>query len=827
MKKKFNVTGMSCAACSAHVDKAVRSIPGVSDVSVNLLANSMTVIFDDSIVTNDMIFKAVEHAGYKAAAADKINSLSKASLKSEFGSEYRKNVIKLIVSGVLLLILMYLGMGHMLRLPLGIFDSSLSPALNTTIQMILAAVIIGINFKYYRSGFSKLFRLAPNMDSLVAMGSAISFIYSCLKLINIFKLTETDFMAAVSLSHNLYFESSAMILVFISIGKTLEAKSKVRTRDSIEDLMKLKPETAVRITDGTEEVIPTDDIRVNDILVVRSGQQIPADGIIINGSCSVDESVLTGESVPSDKASGDNVFQATIISSGYIEVKVTKSDSDSALSEIIRTVEEAASSKAPVSRLADRISAVFVPMVLGFAVITYAIWRFMGADIHDALNFAITVIVISCPCSLGLATPTAITVGTGKAAKLGILFKSASVLENCHDVDTVVLDKTGTITTGELKCSDVIPATDTDIHMLMRLAVSAEKSSSHPIGRCIYDYCSNQISDAFNNISDYEEVAGGGISCTVEGKPLKCGNYAFVSQYCKIDDNLYRSVIEKGVTPILFCYNNKYMGLIAVEDSIKQDSSAAVTGLKDLGLDIYMLTGDIAKTAESIAYRAGISNVKAEVKPSDKEKFISELRSDNHKVVMIGDGINDAPALTAADVGIAIGTGTDIAIDSADVILTHGSLVEAVNTIDLSRKVMKNIRQNLFWAFFYNCLGLPIAAGVFSGIGISLNPMIAAALMSCSSLFVVSNALRLNLYKPILKTEDKNMTFKVIVEGMMCMHCRANVEKAFNAVSGITASVDLETKTASVETTRDVTIEELKKIVEDAGYTVSAITRLS
>lgn len=840
MKKQFSVTGMNCAACSAHVDKAVRSLTGVSDVSVNLLANSMTVIYDDKIVNDESIVKAVERAGYGATVYEASDRSAKDKLDAKYSHEFRSNLIKLFISIFLLLILMYFGMGHMLHLPLGFFDISTNPATNTTLQMILAAAIIGINFSFYRSGFTKLFRLAPNMDSLVAMGSAISFVYSFVRLVNIYMIYETDIALACSIAHNLYFESSAMILVFISIGKTLESRSKVKTRDSIDGLMKLKPETATRIVDGQESVVALEEVKPGDILVVRSGQQIPADGVIIKGSASIDESVLTGESIPADKTTNDNVYQATINRSGYFEMKVTRSDSDSALSEIIRIVEEASSSKAPISRLADKISAVFVPVVLGLALVVYIIWRAIGAEIYQALNYAITVIVISCPCSLGLATPTAITVGTGRAAKLGILFKSAEILENLHDVDTVVLDKTGTVTTGSLVCPPefVLPASGISVDNLLSFAAVLEKSSVHPVGRCIYDYCVNNNADTSKSATDYKELSGSGITCKIDSKILLCGNRAFVSEYCSIDENAYNSVLENGVTPILFSYDGTYLGLISVTDSIKDDSKAAVAGLNELGTQVIMLTGDIEKTTASIAAKTGIINFESGVKPQDKESYITGLQTKGHKVAMIGDGINDAPALTSADVGIAIGTGTDIAIDSADIVLTHGSLIEAVNAIDLARRVMKNIKQNLFWAFFYNCLGIPIAAGVFTGIGITLNPMIAAALMSCSSLFVVSNALRLNLYRPKLeheekieietkKTEDKIMTFKINVEGMMCVHCKANVERALNTMPGVTATVDLESKTASVESSVEITFQDLIKTVEDAGYTVSAISRLS
>lgn len=862
----FDVKGMSCASCSAHVDKAVRCLPGVKEVSVNLLSNSMTVDYDDSIISAEDINNAVKRSGYSSSLRSDSKTISSGN---NLASELDASRKRLLFSGLLLLLLMYIGMGHMVGLSSPKFASiDTSPLGYAVTMMLLSLSIILINFRFYRSGFSKLLRLAPNMDSLVSMGSFVSFVYSvyltaCIGL----DISRGNFEAACKTANGLYYESAAMILVFISVGKLLEARSKLKTRSSIDSLLSLRPQTAQRINGEETEIISLEDIRPGDILLVKAGDKIPADGIITKGSGSIDESMLTGENLPLEKSEGDEVFQACINKSGYFEFRVTKNNSDTAFAEIIRLVEQAANSKAPVSRLADRISAVFVPVVFALSLVTLVIWLACGADFSLALKFAINVIVISCPCSLGLATPTAITAGTGKGAKLGILFKSAEVLENLSSVDTVVFDKTGTITSGILSCSDIWISEITDLQSFLSLAGSAEKLSSHPIGSAIYDYCLDNCNKPFPPATDYKEIEGSGIKCLIDGAELICGNFEFIRKYVDINNSLSSSYMQKGITPIFFAYNSKLIGIIGVNDTVREDSIAAVEYLHRMKLNTALLTGDCAAAAKSVASKTNISNLVYEVKPGQKSDYLKSLHDNGSKTVMVGDGINDAPALTTADIGIAIGAGTDVAIDSADIILTANTPADVVNAIDLSRKVMRNIRQNLFWAFFYNCLGIPIAAGVFyKSFGLQLNPMIASALMSCSSLFVVTNALRLNLYKPLLKgtstlhknktgievknvsenvgyeiaeiedseeiekleepekmEETTKMKVTVFVEGMMCVHCQAHVAKAFNDVDGISAVVDLESKTATLELSRDFTDEELIKIVTDAGYEVSKI----
>ena len=838
IKKRFIVTGMNCAACSSHVERAVKNVNGVSNVNVNLIANNMIVVFDEKITDSETIISAVIKAGYGASAED---------IKSnERTNEFLNLKRKLIISVTLLLVLMYVGMGHMIGLPIPkCLSISNSPLGFSLIMMLLSAVIIGINFKYYISGFSKLFRLSPNMDSLVAMGSCVSFIYSSVLTFFIFKLSHNNDIAEASvLAHRLYFESAAMILVFISIGKTLESRSKLKTRDAIDSLIKLKPDTAVRLSEQGEEVISASQIQVNDILIIRSGSSVPADGIIIEGHGSIDESVLTGESIPCEKGVGNELYQATINVSGFIKLKVTAIDSDTALSKIIELVEEASSTKAPISRLADKISAVFVPVVFGISAVTFVIWLLLGAPFYEALNYAITVIVISCPCSLGLATPTAIAAGTGRAAKLGILIKNAATLEQIHRIDSVVFDKTGTLTEGRLYCTDFIPAGDIEINEFAKLVYAAECMSEHPIAKAITEYIEKNFSYRGYNATDFESIEGGGIRACINGKDLYCGNIPLISSHIVLYTGVADKLAEEGKTPIIFEYDDRYVGIIAVADTIRADGAFAVGILNDIAVNTVMLTGDNEVTAKSVADNIGISAFKASLKPLDKAEYIEELRSSGHHVLMVGDGINDAPALTVADIGVAIGAGTDIAIDSADIIHTGTDLTTVADTILLGRKVIRIIKENLFWAFFYNCIGIPIAAGVFSSLGVTLNPMIAAALMSLSSIFVVTNALRINLYEPIEKltktsdnkadadnfaeSDDKEkeaMKVNVIVNGMMCVHCKAHVEEAFNSVEGIQCVVDLDSKTAALTLSKDFTDEELFDIVKKAGYEPVSVNR--
>lgn len=839
MKSRFKIIGMNCAACSSHVEQAVLSLPGIISANVNLMAGTMIAEFDEKTLNDSMIIDAVRKAGYGASLLNGTNT--------DKYDDFSKLLSRLIVSTALLLILIYSGMGQMIGLPVPSFiNRSLCPQGYSVAQLVLSLTVIIFNFSYYSSGFAKLIRLKPNMDSLVSMGSCISFVYSTVLTV---KIVLARFIAlsesAFELSGRLYFESAAMILVFVSIGKTLEAKSKEKTRSSINSLINLKPLSAVKLTDEGEIIISADEISPGDILLVRSGESIPADGVIVEGYASLDESLLTGESVPIDKIVGDSAYQATINRSGFIKIRVTRDDRESALSKIIELVEEAASTKAPVSRLADKISAIFVPIVFGISIVTFVIWMLSGQPLYVALRYAVTVIVISCPCSLGLATPTAITVGTGRAAKYGILIKSAAVLEELHKIDTVVFDKTGTITEGKLKCTEIIPDDSIELKEFLQLAYAAENLSEHPIAKAITEYIRTNFPYGRYEASSYENIPGGGIRTAVNDDIIICGNEALVSKYTACPSSRAVKYAQEGKTPILFAKNNNYIGMIVVSDQIRSTSIDSVRKLKGMNITTELLSGDNYFTSERIAGEAEIEQFRAGLKPNEKEQCIRELIDSGRHVAMVGDGVNDAPALTAASIGIAIGAGTDIAIDSADIILTGSEPIDIVNSLTLGRRVYRIIKQNLFWAFFYNCLGIPIAAGVLEKYGISLNPMIAAALMSCSSLFVVSNALRINFIKLIAmenKTKDNTieqnetvpdqckekefMKVNVIVEGMMCIHCKAHVEEAFNSVDGIECCVDLESKTAALTLERNFSDEELFDIVKKAGYEPKKVIRL-
>lgn len=848
MKTRFNVTGMSCAACSAHVDRAVRNLTGVQDVNVNLLSNIMDVDFDPALVTSSQICEAVKKAGYAAEAASGKHRSSDDDTLGGFRRFHDRSFRKLIFSAVVLIMLVYTGMGSMIGLPIPrLMSPDTDPHIYCLVQLFLSFTICIINRSYYINGLKRLLDRAPGMDTLIAIGSGTSFFYSLFLTVKCIILVDSgDISEASAVTSGLYFESAAMILVFVSVGKTLEAGSKVRTTDSIRRLMSLKPLTAFRIRDGIETEIPLDAICVGDILAVRAGQTIPADGVVISGGCAVDEAALTGESVPSDKQPGSEVYQATILTSGYMTFEVRKSGDDTTLSRIIALVEEASSSRAPISRLADRISAVFVPIVLGIALVTLIIRLISGQDLSTAIGYAISVVVISCPCALGLATPTAIMAGTGRAAELGILFRSAEILELTHKIDTVALDKTGTVTSGVLSVTDIISFNGYTDDEVLRLAAAVEAFSEHPIGRAVVDHYNRSAgrSGAVPSVTDYHALAAGGVSGYAEGRLIQCGSPASLS----VDpgdeiSRIYISMADEGKTPVLIAADRKICGMISVRDTVKPDSRAAVDEFHRLGIRTVMLTGDNERTAMAVAREVGISEVMAGIRPDGKDAAVSRLKAEGHTVAMVGDGINDAPSLTRADVGIAIGSGTDIAIEAADIVLTGSRLSEAVTAVKLSHATMRNIKQNLFWAFFYNSIGIPIAAGVFSSsLGLTISPMIAAALMSCSSLFVVSNALRLryfgrkhregspevqlmtdiseeadNIDNNIQKGES-TMKVKVTVNGMMCMHCSGHVEQAFNSVDGIECTVDLEAKTAYLTLSRDFTDEELMKIVSDAGY---------
>lgn len=787
MKKiKFDISGMSCSACSAHIENRVNKIDGVK-ASVNLLSNSMVTEFDDSIVSEEDIINAVVEVGYKAKVhEDKVqNNKHKAD----------KKLISLIISVVLLIPLMIVGMGHM-------YSLSIKPLTSAVIQIILTGVIVALNFKYFTSGFKGLFRLSPNMDSLIALGATASIVYSVIAI-----FTVEHYI------HNLYFESASMILTFVSVGKYFESRSKAKTTQAISKLVELSPdETTVR-RDNVELIIKSDDVVIGDIVIIKSGDRVPVDGVVITGNGYTDESALTGESMPVEKGVQSKVFCGTVLTGGYIEVRAEKVKGDTTLSKIISLVEEAATSKAPIAKVADVVSKFFVPAVILLSVITMIVWNVYKNDFGSALSFGIAVLVISCPCALGLATPTAIMVATGVAANNSILIKSSEALEVLSKTKNIVFDKTGTITQGKPQVSDVKLYADIDKKELIKIASSIEKLSQHPLA---YAVISENSDNSFYDVTDFETVTSKGIAGIVNGKKYKIGNSDFANSEGVDDEN------DKGFTKLFVSENDKLLGIIYVSDKIKDSSKYAIEKLNKMGINTYMLTGDNDQSAQYVKEQTGVIKVYSQLLPQDKEKIVRELKTTG-VTVMVGDGINDSPALVSADVGIAIGTGTDIAIDSADVILTKSDLVDVLTAVELSKATLRNIKQNLFWAFIYNVIFIPIAAGVlYPAFSIRLEPMYGTIAMSLSSICVVSNALRLKLFKKkhTNKESDNNMK-TMIIDGMMCMHCKAHVEKALNAIDGVSATVDLENKAAYIS--GDISDDVLTKAVTDAGYTVISI----
>ena len=858
--EKFEVTGMTCTACVAHVEKSVSKLKGIQTVQVNLLTNSMTVSYNENDIDNSEIEKSVESAGYKAhlKSDNPTTKTGKPEARPDYVREEQEEMKhRWWVSLAFLVPLFYVSMGHMLELPLPAFLSGHQNAMSFALtQFLLTIPIAFVNKKYFTGGFKSLFRGAPNMDSLIAIGSSAAIVYGVFALYMIGSgLGHSDFSMVADYTHDLYFESGATILTLITLGKYLEARSKSRTSDAISRLIKLSPDTATIIRDNVETEVPVGDVKPGDLIVVKSGQRIPVDGEIVSGNGTIDESALTGESMPVFKSAGDKVMTACINNSGYFIFKATKVGNDTTLAQIISLVEEASASKAPVSRLADKISAVFVPVVIGIAILSVIVWLALGYSFVFALSIGISVLVISCPCALGLATPVAIMAGTGKGAEHGILFRSAEALENAHKTRVVVLDKTGTLTTGKPRITDFVTVRNTDETELLRLLYSLEKSSEHPLAEAIISEAEKRNLEAYQ-LSDFENIPGSGISGIISDKKYFAGNIRLMqlSGVETVDiEEVAKKLAEEGKTPLYVAENNQLIGLVAVADVLKPDSATAVKALKNMGLEVIMLTGDNRKTAEYIQQQAGVDKVIAEVLPQDKEKEIARLQSTGQKVIMVGDGINDAPALTRADVGIAIGAGTDVAIESAGVVLMRSSLNDLVTALQLSRRVMRNIKENLFWAFFYNVAGIPLAAGVFfSLLGWKLNPMFAAAAMSLSSVTVVLNALRLLRFKPQFafsgnnnspqnveieaegeirshKIENSNikntiMTQKTLtISGMSCGHCSARVEKTLNNIEGVEAKVFLETNTAELKLTRDVSNEELKKTIDMIGYEVTDI----
>lgn len=823
MKQKYDVMGMTCSACSAHVDKAVRHLDGVQDVNVNLLSNCMVVDYDENKVNDAMIQKAVEDAGYKAA----LETQSVQAQKQEETVDDKKK--SLILSFAFLIPLFYISMGHMMGAPLPSFlvgESNMMVFALT--QLFLTLPVMYINRGYFQRGFKSLWHRSPNMDTLIAMGSLAAAIYSIYAIFMMgYDLGHGQIHQAHQYMMQLYFESAAMILTLISLGKYLESCSKKKTTEAIEKLIHLMPSVATILKDGQEKEVAIEDVQVGDIVVVKSGQSIPLDGVIIDGQTSIDESMITGESLPVDKTVNDRVIGATMNVEGYIQVQVTHTSQEATLSQIIELVEEASSSKAPIAKLADRISGIFVPIVIVISLVTFILWMTLGQQtFHFALTCAIAVLVISCPCALGLATPTAIMVGTGKGAQLGILIKSAENLELLSKAQSIILDKTGTITQGKPQVTQ-IEALHMSEDELLTLAASIENSSQHPLAKAIVAYAKEK-KISLQKVEQFEMLSGKGLKGWIHGKMILSGNQRLMKEH-DIDlspvEALAQQLSNHGKTPLYYAYDGQIIGLIVVSDVLKQTSAKAIEQLKAMGLSVYMLTGDNRLTANAIGKELGIQVI-AEVLPQDKEKHIRDLQAQNQRVIMVGDGINDAPALMRADVGIAMTSGTDIAMDSADIVLMKNDLLDVVNAIELSHAVLKNIKENLFWAFFYNVIGIPIAAGLFYPFfGWLLDPMFGAAAMSLSSVFVVSNALRLRFFKPkyqnqIRKQEVNQMEKKMNIEGMMCPHCQKHVSQALNSIEGVKATVDLENHCAYLQLDHDIEESLLVKAVEDAGYSV-------
>lgn len=844
-KQTFNVTGMTCSACSAHVEKAVSKVEGVDTVSVNLLRNNMSVTYDEQKTGETAIIRAVEQTGYGAAVPGTSSKKPQASTVQD--DELTQMKHRLLWSILFTVPLFYLSMGHMMGWPLPtVFHDN--PFVLAFTQFLLVLPVVFVNFKFFRVGFKSLFRGSPNMDSLIAMGSTAAIVYGIIAIYQIgLGLAAGDMDRVHHYAMDLYFESAGMILTLITLGKFLETRAKAKTSDAITKLVNLRPQTATVERDGQEVEIDVSDVQKGDIVVIRPGQTIPVDGAVVEGASAVDESALTGESIPVSKNPGDRVIGASINKTGFLKFRATEVGDDTTLSQIIRLMEEAGSSKAPIARLADKISSVFVPTVILIALAAFVIWLLVGKPFEFALNIAISVLVISCPCALGLATPTAIMVGTGQGAKNGILIKSAEALETAHSVDTVVLDKTGTITEGKPQVTDVIALGDLSATQLIALAASIEKLSEHPLADAILTYAA-ETGAPLSPVEGFETMSGLGVLGNVGGRKLLAGNLRLMEE-----NNISIGEVSKqgeqladdGKTPLYFAADGKLIGIIAVADPIKDTSKAAINEMQAMGLQVVMLTGDNKKTAAAIQKRLGLKTAIAEVLPQDKESEVQKLQQTGRKVAMVGDGINDAPALARADVGVAIGAGTDIAIESADVVLMRSNLMDVAAMVQLSRAVIRNIRENLFWALIYNTLGIPLAAGAFyAALGWKLNPMFGAAAMSLSSVCVVMNALRLKLFKPkfrhavteaaaspetaVAVIENKkgsiqmNKTMKI--EGMSCGHCSARVEKALNAIDGVSATVDLESKTASITLQKEVSDDILRKAVEDAGYDVVSLS---
>ena len=818
--KQYNITGMSCAACANRIEKTVAHINGVDSCSVSLLTNSMGV---EGTASSESIIQAIENIGYGASE----KGVEKVKDDSLVDHETPKLKKRLITSLVFLILLMYLSMGHMMwKWPVPSFlENHVSLAVT---EMLLTIIILVINKAFFVNGYKSLFQLSPNMDALVALGSSAAFGYSLVVLyLMIDAMSQGQMMKVMSLGHDLYFESAAMIPTLITVGKMLEAMSKGRTTDALKSLMDLAPQTAVIIKDNKEVTVSIDEVNKGDLFVVRPGENIPVDGVIVEGSTAIDESALTGESIPVDKTVNDTVSGATLNQSGFIKVRATRVGEDTTLSQIIQMVSDAASTKAPIAKKADQVSGIFVPVIIGIALVTFIVWMILGKSIGFSIARAISVLVISCPCALGLATPVAIMVGNGMGAKHGILFKTSESLEVAGSVDIIALDKTGTITKGTPVVTDVVPY-KIEKEVLLNYASSLEKKSEHPLGKAVTDYYQGS-----EDVGDFEILPGHGLRGLIHGKEVLGGSIKMMEKH--IPEEMMTQASDKameGKTPLFFSYNDTYLGMICVADTMKEDSPQAIKEMQNMGIQVVMLTGDNKKTADAIGSKAGVDEVIAGVLPDGKESVIKDLQK-HGKVAMVGDGINDAPALTRADIGIAIGAGTDIAIDAADVVLMNSKLTDVTAAIRLSRATLRNIHENLFWAFFYNAICIPIAAGVFIHLtGWQMSPMLGAAAMSLSSFFVCMNALRLNTFsmhdasKDIKrkKKEKKTMEKTLEITGMMCGHCEMAVKKALEAVDGVeSADVSHEKGTAVVTLSKEVSNDVLKKTVEDKDYTVTNI----
>lgn len=831
--KQYNVTGMSCASCVARVEKAVNKVDGVTSCSVNLLTNSMSV--DGDVKSSDVI-SAVEKAGYGASLKGNSSKENKSNDEPLKDTETPKLKKRLFSSLVFLILLMYISMGHMMwgfPLPSILANNHIAMGL---IQLLLTGIIMVINQKFFISGFKALIHRSPNMDTLVALGAGASFIYSVYAL---FAMTNAqvnnDMSLVMKYMDEFYFESAGMILTLITLGKMLESYSKGKTTNAIKGLMNLAPKKATILVDNTEKVVPIEEVKIGDIFVVKPGENIPVDGVVIEGESAVNESALTGESIPVDKTVGDNVSGATVNQSGFIKCKATKVGEDTTLSQIIKMVSDASATKAPIAKVADKVSGVFVPIVISIAVVTIIVWLLCGATFGNALVRGISVLVISCPCALGLATPVAIMVGNGVGAKNGILFKNATSLETTGKVSYVLLDKTGTITNGTPVVTDIIPSENYTENDLLIYASSLESKSEHPLAKAVVQ---KAIDSNIKNLdtTDFKSLTGNGVSAKINGKTIVGGSVKHISSISNIDENIIKQADDlatKGKTPLLFVIDNQLLGIIAVADVVKSDSPKAIKELQNMGIKVVMVTGDNEKTAQAIAKESGVDEVIAGVLPDGKEKVVTQYK-EKGMVAMVGDGINDAPALTRADIGIAIGAGTDVAIDSADIVLMKSKLTDVSGAIRLSRGTLRNIHENLFWAFIYNVIGIPLAAGVWIPIfGWTLSPMFGAAAMSLSSFCVVTNALRLNFLnirsskrdrkiKNITNKKEKNtMTTTLKINGMMCPHCEATVKTALESIDGVTsAEVSHESGTAVVTLSKEVNEDVLKKAVVDKGYTV-------